>query len=136
MNACTSRSILWPWHVYDYFGLFLVRAYAVFGHYVAPNFALSYHEDTFFWIQADSIQLTLPKYSSELRQVIHSLSRMNTQVININLQKTSKKILEYVTHEALKGRGCICHPKQHHPLGKGTSFHCKSCLVLIFWGYG
>ena len=96
-------SILWPWHVHDDFDLFFIHAYAIFGHYVAQNLALSHHEDTFFWVQVESIQLTLLEYRSKLSQVIHSLSTMNTQIININLQKTSKEILENVTHESLKG---------------------------------
>ena len=55
-------SILWPWHVHNDFDLFFIRANAIFGHNVAQNLALSYHEDTLFWIRAESIQLTLLKY--------------------------------------------------------------------------
>ena len=69
---------------------------------MTQNLALSHHEDTFFWVQAEPRQLALLKYRSKLSQEIHSLSRMNTQIININLQK-AEKILENVTHESLKG---------------------------------
>ena len=96
-------NILWSHHVYNHFDLFFIHAYAIFGHNVAQNLALSHHEDTFFWIQTDSIQPAVLEDRSKLRQVIHSLSRMNTQIIDINLQKTSEKILENVTHESLKG---------------------------------
>ena len=95
-------SILWPWYVHDHFDLFLVRAYAIFGHYVAQNLALSHHENTFFWVQAEPIHPALLEYRSKFSQDIHFLSRMNTQIININLQK-AEKILENVTHESLKG---------------------------------
>ena len=55
-HECLYLSIiLWPWHIYDHFDFFFVRTYAIFGHNVAQNFALSYHEDTFFWIQAELI---------------------------------------------------------------------------------
>ena len=125
-------SILWPWHVHNFFDLFFVRTYAIFGHNVAQNLALSHHEDTFLWVQAEPIHSKLLKYRSKLSQVIHSLSRMNTQVVNIYLQKTSEKILEYVTHEPMKGRGGICQPKWHYFLGKSASFYRKIHLVLIF----
>ena len=78
-------SILWPWHVHNDFDVFFIRAYAIFGHNVAHNLALLHHEDTFFWVQVELMQPTLLEYRSELRQVIHSLSRVNTKIININL---------------------------------------------------
>ena len=55
-------SILWSWHVHNDFDLFLVRANAIFGHSVAQNLALSYHEDTLFRIQAKLTQPTLLEY--------------------------------------------------------------------------
>ena len=100
---------------------------------MAKNLALSHHEDAFFWVQAELIQLTLLKYGSKLRQVTHSLLRMNAQVINIDVQKTFEEILEYLTHESLKCRRGICQPKRHYSIGKSASF-CggKILLVLVF----
>ena len=66
-------SILWPWHVHDDFDIFFIRAYAIFGHNVAQNLALSHHEDTFFWIQAQAIQMALVKDLFELIKVIRSI---------------------------------------------------------------
>ena len=66
MKTCNFSSILWPWHVHDHSDIFLVRAYAIFGHYVAQNLALSHHEETFFLAQAESLQPTLLKYRSKL----------------------------------------------------------------------
>ena len=96
-------SILWSCNIQNDFNLLFIRANAIFGHNMAQNLSLSYHEDTLFRIQAESIQLTLLKYRSKLSQVIHPLSRMNTQIININVQKASEEFLEDMTHESLKG---------------------------------